>query len=83
MCDQPVMSAAAETNSGPEKQQGRYFMAGCMSVGLKRGKRGFYSFLPRYIYTSDFLMHDQRDAPKQRDNDTPLPALMFNIKQSF
>lgn len=43
MCDQPVMSAAAETNGGPEKKQGCYFMAGCMSVGLKRGetKRAF------------------------------------------
>lgn len=50
----------------------------------EKKKRGvFFSFLLRYIYTSAFLMHDQRDALQQRDNGTPLPTLMFNIKRPF
>lgn len=39
MCDQPVMSAAAETVA--PKKQDRYFTAGCTSVGLEREKRAF------------------------------------------
>lgn len=85
MCDQPVMSAAAEINGGPEKKTRPLFYGWLHVSGAEKGgnERGFYSFLPRYIYTSDFLMHDQRDAREQRDNGTPLPALMFDIKQPF